>query len=401
MKTLALTGGGSGGHITPTLAVAHELKKLDPDLRLIYLLEKGNKFKDVVTSNPDIDKVYFISAGKLRRYHGMSWFQKLADVPTIYKNGRDAVRVVRGIGQSRRILNKERPLGIFMKGGFVGVPVGLAARRLGIPFITHDSDSIPGLANRIIGRWARLHTTGMPAEFYTYDKAKTRYVGIPLASEYKQYSDANRMAYRQAVGIPAACQALTITGGSLGAAGLNHVIAKVLPPLLDDVPELRVMHIAGAENYAEVTRVYDRTLTLDKRERVIVKGHVTDLWNYTGAADLVVTRAGATSMAELAVLGQACIVIPGLLADDHQGKNARHISDIGAALVYTEKTLERDPHILEKAIKELMNDRGKRLKLAGELSKLSRPHAARDLAEILVQEFVAGEVAAGGGKNAG
>ena len=153
---IILTGGGSGGHITPLLAVARELRKIDAGVEIIAVCEKDAKFLHLFQDDKFIDSVHQIAAGKYRRYAGLSRLKRLTDVSTLALNVRDAGRLCRGYTQARRLLKRIKPDMILIKGGFVGVPVGLAAAHLNIPFITHDSDSTPGMANRIISRISRL-----------------------------------------------------------------------------------------------------------------------------------------------------------------------------------------------------------------------------------------------------
>src|SRR5579862_7870303 len=182
--TILLSGGGSGGHITPLLAVAAELKKLQPDIHIIYVGQRGDKLADIPAHDHNIDEVHTVRAGKFRRYHGEG-IKQVLDVQTVLKNVRDAGRVVRGLDESRRLLKRLKPDLVFIKGGFVGVPVGLAAAQLHIPFITHDSDAVPGLANRIIARWATAHAVALPKELYNYPADKTFTVGVPISSDFE------------------------------------------------------------------------------------------------------------------------------------------------------------------------------------------------------------------------
>jgi UDP-N-acetylglucosamine--N-acetylmuramyl-(pentapeptide) pyrophosphoryl-undecaprenol N-acetylglucosamine transferase len=177
---IVVTGAGSGGHITPVLAVAHELKKLSPESTLMYIGQRGDALGDVPAEDKNIDQSYTVRAGKFRRYHGEG-IKQVFDVVTLYKNLRDVIFVLIGLWQSFWLLGRLHPDVIFIKGGFVGVPVGLMAALRGIPYVTHDSDAVPGLANRIIARWARLHAVGLPKEVYAYPPAKTVTVGVPSA----------------------------------------------------------------------------------------------------------------------------------------------------------------------------------------------------------------------------
>ena len=150
-----------GGHITPLLAVAHELKRIEPDCKIVYIGQRGDDFIASVANNSDIDASYTIRAGKFRRYHAGK-LKQLFDLPTIAKNIRDIWRVLVGKCQSWYLLRKIKPDIIFIKGAYVGAPVGLAAAWLHIPYVTHDADAIPGLANRIIARWASAHAVALP-----------------------------------------------------------------------------------------------------------------------------------------------------------------------------------------------------------------------------------------------
>ena len=142
--TILVSGGGSGGHITPILAVAHELKLLQPDCRVVYVGERGGKFQSLTEGQSDIDEVHSIFAGKFRRYHGESWLKRIIDVYTNLKNLRDALYVGLGYLQSFRLLGKVKPDVVFLKGGYVGLPIGLASATRHIAFVTHDSDALPG-----------------------------------------------------------------------------------------------------------------------------------------------------------------------------------------------------------------------------------------------------------------
>lgn len=368
------------------MAVAHELKRLRPGLRLIYILEKGSKFADLPAKSPDIDAVYEVHAGKFRRYHGQRWFQRALDVPTIYKNSRDGLRVLAGLRDARRILKKEKPDAIFIKGGFVGVPVGLAASRLDIPFITHDSDSVPGLANRIIAKWATLHATGMPAEFYDYPKDKTVFVGIPLRPEFQPLTPALRQKYHDDLGLESGARVVTIIGGSQGAQGLNKAMLAVAAPLMTEDPNLVFLHITGEANEEAMKRAYRDVLSPAQRHRAVVKGYINDIYRYSGAADVIVTRAGATNTAEFAAQRQACIVVPGALAGGHQNKNAEHMAASGAVETLTEKEAQ-NPATLGGLIHDLLNDSGRRATLGRNLARLGKPDAALALAQLLLDNF--------------
>ncbi len=373
-----LVGGGTGGHITPNLAVAHELKRLRPDCTITYVLEKRAKFAHLLADQVDIDDVAFISAGKFRRYHGQGLWAHLVDVKTNLLNIRDAFRTVVGLFEAMRLLRQERPDIILIKGGFVGVPIGFAASRLKIPFVTHDSDSIPGLANRLVARWADYHATGMPAEFYAYPPDKTMFVGVPLAAQYQLVSSEDQTAFRKELNLPVKGKIMLIAGGSSGAERVNQGVARIVPRLLEKYQDLTIVHQIGRGQL----KTYDEPYP----ERLIVAEFFApeEMYKYSGAADVIVTRGGATNIAEFAAQAKACIVVPNpMLTGGHQLKNAEHLADQGAVEVVTEEEL-LDDTLFDKVSRLLDSPRACQ-ELAHRLGGLARPKAASDTALLLLE----------------
>lgn len=386
---IVVTGGGSGGHITPILAVAHELKQLQPDVTIVYIGQKGDSLSDVPARDPNIDAIKRVSAGKFRRYHGEG-LRQLLDFKTMLLNVRDAFRVLAGLFQSWRLLKHERPDIIFIKGGFVGVPVGLTAAWLRIPFVTHDSDAIPGLANRIIGRWARKHAVALPAEVYAYDPAKTVTVGVPVKAEYQLVTPEMKAAYRQEVGIPADAKMLFIIGGGLGAQRINQAIVGAMPDLMAQLPDLHVVHGAGRANEEAVRARYPELLKPTELTRVNVVGFLHDVYRYSGAADVVVTRAGATNLAEFAVQGKACVVVPSpFLTGGHQLKNAQYLEEQQAIEQVSEAEIEANPNVLAERVAALLSDPARQAALGQRFTSFGHPQAAQELARLLMDEVSA------------
>jgi len=381
---VVLTGGGSGGHITPILAVADELKRQRPNLEITYIGQRGDKLSDIPAQHPTIDRVYVVSAGKFRRYHGEGWRQ-LLDLPTIAKNLRDSFRVLAGIWQSYWLLRRLKPAGIFIKGGFVGVPIGLAAAMRHIPYITHDSDAVPGLANRIIARWAKVHAVALPKDTYNYPPDKTITVGVPIATHYVATSDEQRAAYRRDIGLGDYKTIILVTGGGLGAQRLNEAVASIVPELLTAYPELAMVHVAGRDHETTMQTTY-KQLDPKQQRRVVIKGFVADLYRYSGAADLIITRAGATHLAEFAAQHKACIIVPNpQLTGGHQVKNASYLSAQQAAVIIAEETLKLDSTRLLQTIRRLLDDPAKRHELGERLGHFALPDATQWLVKLILQ----------------
>jgi UDP-N-acetylglucosamine--N-acetylmuramyl-(pentapeptide) pyrophosphoryl-undecaprenol N-acetylglucosamine transferase len=376
--TILLIGGGSGGHITPLLAVARELKQLKPDVKLVAVCERNAKFAHLYETEPAIDEIHQISAGKYRRYSGLTAKERLTDVGTLARNVRDVGRTTKGYFEARQLLQSLKPDAMLIKGGFVAVPVGKAASSLGIPYLTHDSDSTPGLANRLIAKKAALHATGMPAELYTYPQDRTVYTGIPISKVYKHITLSDKARYRESVGLTDCEQIIALTGGSQGGEQLNTDMVSISARLMQKYPKLGIIHISGQHHELDVRRKYNQELLADEQRRVVVKGFVTDLYRYTAAAEVVVTRAGANAVAELAVQGKAIVVVPGRLAGGHQNKNAEYLRNLGAA----EVAAYGDSEALYEALVKLLNDEATRKSLEKNLHNLAKPDAAESLAKL-------------------
>ena len=178
MKILAV-GGGSGGHVTPVVAVLRELKARDQSAEIRFWCDRkfAPQAKSIMHHFDDTIPVQPIFSGKLRRYHTLPlWRQLLRPVTIVFPNLRDIFFVVCGFVQSFFKLLVWRPDVVFTKGGYVCLPVGLAAKILRIPLVIHDSDAHPGLTNRVLSRWATAIATGAPLEYYPYPKKISRYV---------------------------------------------------------------------------------------------------------------------------------------------------------------------------------------------------------------------------------
>ncbi len=376
MKYL-LSGGGTGGHITPILAVAEELKLLQPDCTVIYVGERNSKFQTLTNSNDLIDEKHSIFSGKFRRYHEEKFLKRILDMKTNFKNLRDILFVIIGYFQSISILMKSKPDVVFLKGGYVGVPIGFAAALLRIPIVTHDSDAIPGLANKVISKWTKIHATALSSKYYNYPKNKVKNVGVLVEKSYQPVNVGMKRNYKKQLDLPEDDPLLLVTGGSSGAERLNVAVVKIINKLLESQTSLRVIHQVG-QGKESVYAGY-------RHERLRIVEFMKPMYEYTGAADLIVSRAGANALAEFGTQGKACIIVPNPdLTGGHQTKNAQILEEQGAAIVVTEDKITDDKLGLLASIEFLLGDETKRQQLAEKLQKTILPNAANELAKILV-----------------
>lgn len=364
------------------MSLARELKLLDPAGRIIYIGLKGDKIESLKSSYHYFDEVFYISAGKFRRYHGESFWSHVVDLRTLALNIRDFFKVIVGIFEAGRLLKRIRPNVLFSKGGFVAVPVGIAARLCTVPIVTHDSDVTTGLANRIIGRWAKFHATGMPTDLYSYPKQSIRFVGIPTDERIKPVNASGQASFKKQLGLDPKQPVLLVGGAGLGSRDINNLVLEIANTLLNELSNLHIFHIAGTSHLSTVTNAYQK-LPVANRSRVTVFGFTTDFYKYCGAADLVITRPGATTMAELAIASKAVLVIPAsYLAGGHQSANAKSLQDLNAVKVLSG---EINPQELLGAAVELLTNDAKRQRLATNLGKTAQPQASRKLAKLILE----------------
>lgn len=291
-----------------------------------------------------------------------------------------------GYTQSLALLRKFRPDVVFTKGGFVCLPMGLAASQLRIPLVIHDSDTLPGLTNRILAPRAKYIATGAPLENYNYDKTKTSYVGIPISSLFYTNTANQRAELKKEVTVDPTRTLIFVTGGGLGAQRINDAVVKSAKKLIKEHCE--IIHISGVVNEKDVRKKLESTLSVDDLRYYHLEPFAsnTDMARYLKAADLVVSRSGATALTEIAALGKPTILIPNpQLAGGHQLKNTQIYSDAGAAVVVDETELEHRPDILTSELLKLARNSQARRKLGDTMHKFAMPDAAADVAALLVK----------------
>lgn len=323
-------------------------------------------------------RVDSIISGKFRRYHHLSVLRQLLWPQLVLLNLRDSFLVGIGFLQSFFKLIVWRPDVVFTKGGYVCLPVGLAARLLHIPLVIHDSDAHPGLTNRVLSRWATMIATGAPLEYYNYPKSCSRYVGIPVSSEFHPFSVHERTLARMEWGIDPDQPLIVITGGGLGATRINDTVIKMLPELLKIGS---VVLVAGSAQYDDLVALTPPDSSHFQLHAFISEGMAALL----GSADIVIARAGATTILELASLRKPTILIPNAkLTGGHQLKNAQIYSDARAVTILDEDQMLEKPNRLVTAVTTLINDVDLMTELADNIAKFARPHAAKDMADMII-----------------
>lgn len=373
-------GGGSGGHVTPVVAVLSEIKKIAPDAKIRFWCDRKfeEQAKSIVGNFDKNIPVHVITAGKLRRYHHLTVLRQLLWPSLVLRNIRDFFLVGVGFFQSFFKLIIWRPDVVFTKGGYVCLPVGIAAKILRIPLAIHDSDAHPGLTNRVLGKWADKIMTGAPLDCYSYPKQKSQYVGIPIASTFRKFSDYEKADAKLKWGVVNNRPLVVITGGGLGATRINDTVIKVLNDLLKFCS---VILVSGNGQYNELKAVAPANSD-SFRLHAFISSNIESLF---GAADVVIARAGATTILELAASAKTTILIPNAkLTGGHQVKNAKVYKDSNAVEIVDEDKMLENPEILVDAISRLLNNPEDSLEMAKRFNSFSKPNAAKDVAKIVL-----------------
>ncbi|MBI2589985.1 undecaprenyldiphospho-muramoylpentapeptide beta-N-acetylglucosaminyltransferase [Candidatus Berkelbacteria bacterium] len=352
-RMIVLAGGGTAGHVYPVLEVIQALRNLDPLLDFAYIGNQTGPESQLVRAEQV--PFYGIPAEKLRRY----WDWRTFLLP---------FRIFKGTVEAFGLLRMLKAQAVFCKGGYVCVPVALAARFLRIPIILHETDSIMGLSNRLVAPFAQAVAISFPRPSLIEAGKNTRivYTGNPVRREFFSQKKIERVDDRPC---------LVIVGGSQGAHAINYFIQVILPKLLE---RYRVIHITGPQEFSNF-RQFTRT---DVYEPVAYAEKIVDL---LAQADLVISRAGGTIF-ELAALGKPTILIPiPNSANNHQRVNAEILLSRGAAVMLNERQLQ--PAQLLKEITTLFRDSMRRQKMGERIREFARPNAAQDVATLILNSI--------------
>jgi len=326
-----MTGGGSAGHVTPNLALVPKLKLLGYEIQYIGTKE-GIERKIIEDENI---KYYPISSGKLRRYFDV-------------KNFSDPLKVIKGIFEAKKIMKIEKPDIVFSKGGFVSVPVVLAAYFSKIPVIAHECDITPGLANKLAAPYCTKVCVTFPEALNEIKGGKGVVTGNPIRAELFLGS---KIKAKEICGFKNEKPILLVIGGSLGSKVINDAIRAKLEKLM---VKYNIIHICGKEN---IDKSLQNKIGYKQFEYV-----VEELPHLLAATDLVVSRAGANAIFELLALRKPNLLIP-LSASVSRGDqilNARSFEKSGYSMVVQEEELS--PEYLQMKINELYNDSEKYIK---------------------------------------
>ena len=346
-----------------------------------------------------IIRVRRIPAGKFHRYaswHFKDYFTHL-DITLkelIFGNILGFLGFLAGLVTAfvRLVRPSTRPNIIFLKGGYVCLPVGLMARLFKIPYIIHESDVVAGLANRILMKKARRVAFGMPLSDEILAKHPNYvWTGIPVGAEFKPITPTKMESLKKAFSFNPVKPLVVITGGSQGSENLNDATRLILPELLKFTS---VALVAGRKHYENMLdlKQYENWEKASLESNFRMWEFNTTMNELMGAADVVVSRAGATTIAELATLKKAVILVPfAPLPGGHQVKNAERLQSVNAVAVVNDSEMVKDPLVLLEAIRHLVKSPRQCANMADRLHEEARTDAAKRLAKIILEEAQGGQ----------
>jgi UDP-N-acetylglucosamine--N-acetylmuramyl-(pentapeptide) pyrophosphoryl-undecaprenol N-acetylglucosamine transferase len=347
-----IAAGGTGGHIFPGIALAREIQARRPEAQILFVGSRhGLEAKLVPQAGFPLELVRSSGfAGK----SVMAKLAALAEVPV-------------GFLEARRILVHRRARAVAGVGGYVTVPVVLAARSLGVPTLIHESNAFPGVANRLLNRFATRTAVGVaPANSHLARPGVV--TGTPVRPEFFDVPPLDALA---------ATRRLLVFGGSQGSRVLNRVMVEAAPVF--DADGIEVIHQTGEKEFESVRGAYGTPPPGWRLEPFLPRIHEELAWS-----DLVLSRAGSQTLAELAAAGRPSLLVPfGSATHGHQTENARAFERARAAIAIEEGTLTGEA--LARAVRELVGDRPRLARMGENARAFARPDAAKIIADLLFE----------------
>ena len=362
-----LTGGGTGGHINPALAIADVIRMNIPDAEIAFVGTKQGLENRLIPKEGY--SLYHIEIQGIRRSLSLS-------------NLKTAYLVMTSPHKAKEILLDYKPDIVIGTGGYVCWPLLKAASSMGVPCMVHESNALPGVAVRQLQNKVDVILTNFEATAaLLHTKKKLVNVGNPLRASY---SVTDKESARRKLGIPDSVRFVILSfGGSLGAAKLNETAIDVMRSFGAGREDVMHFHSGGSRGYENAMRLF-AGYGLERNERLIVKDYIYDMPLYMAAADLVICRAGAMTLTELAAMKKSAILIPSPnVTDNHQYKNAKVLADAGAAILIEEKDLSAER--ITETVQKLYDDAS----LRGQLEENIQAFGNLDAGKRIFEEMQA------------
>lgn len=365
---IVFTCGGSAGHVNPALAVAQVFQQKHPDCEILFIgAERGMEQRLVEQAGYPIEKVT------------VSTFERAWSWKIIKHNVKSVFKVPVGQHQAAAILRRFRPDLVVGTGGYASFPAVHEAARKGIPCAIHEANAFPGLTTRALADKVDLVMVGFPEAAAYYEKAKKVVVtGMPVRGEFFSLE---REQARRELGLDDCQPLITSFWGSQGAGHMSEMTTDLVERWVKEGRRFHYIHSAGRDYGKMTDELKRRGVAVSEDE---VRPYIDNMPTVMAAADLVICRAGASTLGEITALGKPAILVPSpFVASNHQYKNARVLADRGGALLLEEKDCSGDL-LYEKAL-ELLADGSRRAAMSRALKELASPNAAEDIYSELIK----------------
>lgn len=361
MKRILLTGGGTGGHIYPALAIARAVRKKYPEVEIGYIGTDNGLEAQIVPKEPGV-QFFTVEIQGFKR--SLSW----DNVNTVRK-------FIRAVSKSKEYITSFKPDVVIGTGGYVSGPAVFAAHQLHIPTLIHEQNALLGLTTKFLARFVDVVAVSLKESTKQLTSAKrVVYTGNPRATEVVQASASKG---RESLGISASNPVVLIFGGSRGAKTINQAVLNMLPKL-KTLSDVQFVYITGEVHYQTITS----QINVREYQNLHIKPFIYNMPDVLASTNLVVARAGASTLAELTALGLPSILIPSpYVTNNHQEANARVLEEQGATRMILEQDCNGEN--LWRAIEELMNQPDQREIMGGKAASLGRPEAANLIVEEL------------------
>ncbi|WCN38991.1 undecaprenyldiphospho-muramoylpentapeptide beta-N-acetylglucosaminyltransferase [Aneurinibacillus uraniidurans] len=357
---IVISGGGTGGHIYPALALIQEIKRHEPDSRVLYIgTERGLEATLVPKEGVPFESVY------------ITGFKRSLS----FENVKTVMRFLKATSRAKKLIRDFKPDVVVGTGGYVCGPVVYAGHALGIPTLIHEQNVIPGLTNKFLSRYTERVAVTFEGSAPYFPAEKTVVTGNPRASEVVR---ANGEAGLASLGVPAGKKYVLIVGGSRGAKAINDAVIQLVPHLHEHA-DYHIIYVTGEVHYEQTIKAIG-----DVPPNMTIRPFIYNMPEVLAGIDLIVNRAGASFLAEITALGLPSILIPSpYVTNNHQEKNGRWLEEQGAARVILESELSGKT--LLESIDHILKDES----LTQTMSTASRSLGQTDAATLVYNELKA------------
>lgn len=365
-KKVLIAAGGTGGHINPALAVAGYIKENYPDAQILFA-GTPNKMEAKLVPAAGYD---FTSIE-------ISGFQRDLTLEGIKENIKTVSRLVKALPRAKKIVKEFNPDVVIGFGGYASGPVVRAAAKSGVPTAVHEQNAFPGVTNKMLAKMVDcVMVTTAAAQQYFKAKNPIAVTGLPVRGEMLR---ANRELSRAELGVDSRPLILSM-GGSLGAKSINDAVKALIKNKYKD-KDCYFLHATGANGFGMIEEL-DKEINLKENKHVMLREYINDMDRCMCAADLVICRAGASSISELQVVGKPSILVPyPYAAENHQYYNAKDLADNNAAILIEESNLDGEK--LTQVVDLLLSNRDKLEKLGENAKKMAVTDASKRIVDCI------------------